>query len=215
MTSDLIPLSVAEAIEACIEFSEEHSHFDKTKKAFVYTPKGWGSPRALYNALHDRTSADRIENHGFKGKPYAFKLQQFKHAIASGALKVSGRIVPIKQARHVVLDPAEAAYLEFSSADEVASYKGDIKYVELRVFPAEHSLALERRGAGQPSSESKVLMLHAENEHRITPAMTQTVYAETLQKAGRVKRMDGAGLALKTIQRHLTKHGILSKVRAN
>lgn len=213
----MIALTVAEAIEACIEYAEENCVFSPEKRAFVYTKSGWGSPRVIYAALHDPLPVageptPRIENHSYRGKPYAFKLQQFRDAVASGALKVEGRKLPIKEVRHVRLDPVEAAHLVYNPASNSGQY-GEVEYGDLRFYPDEYAPEHARTGPGKTATQGRerVKVLHAANQHRIKPGMTQAAYARILREVARKQREDMAGLSLKSVQRHLKYHGVLTK----
>lgn len=214
---DFIALTTEEAIEACIEYAGEDCTFSLEQREFRYTGKGWGSPRAIYKALHDPLpkageATPRIQNHAYLGKPYRFKLQQFREALASGALLVDGLALPRKQVKHVRLDPVEAAHMEYDVKSNSAQI-GNQKYADLKFYPEAMTPERMRSGAGRAAKNGRIRVkaLHEENKHRITAGMTQTAYARILEAAARRSRYNMDGLSKKSIQRHLEYHGVLTK----
>jgi|GEM_PF-6755897 len=192
-------LTTFEAIDACIEYHGENCRFDPEKKAFAYTGGGWGSPAAIYNSLYDGK-----ENHHYKGKPYAFKLRQFKDALADGAFVVKGRKVPIKSSVHSTIQPSETVYLSFDAADNCARHNGEIVYVDLLFMPKEEYVeSVAARKAGRPSMASVISSLHEKNQHLLESDMKQAQYAKILQDTFRKNEKKKPPPSLAVINKYL------------
>lgn len=192
-------LSTFEAIDASVEYAEDKSSFDFQKGGFVFTARGWGNPRVVYNALPIGPG-----QHEYAGERYTFKLNQFKSAIAKGAFSVRGKRVPIIQGRHhTKISADEAAYLDFCPRDNVAKHNGSILYVDIQFLPADQPGV--RQKAGRPSVEAVVLELHEKHKGGFKEGMTQKAYAEFLLK--RAPTTVKKGLSVQTIIKHLRVHG--------